>query len=349
MRILHVLNSTSYSGAENVVCQIIDMFGSDKDTQMVYCSPDGPIKSSLEDRRIDFSPVKKLIPSELKKVIKKVKPDLIHAHDFRASTIVSFSAGNIPVISHLHNNYPWLKKKGVKTVLYAVTCGRYKRILTVSASVFDEFVYGDRFRDKLTVLGNPINIGAIRSKVSPQGSEKVFDLGFCGRLAAQKNPEAFVNIVASLKTRFPNLSAVMVGDGVLKNEVLSLIDEKGLGENIKLQGFQKNPYPILQSCKLMCMPSRWEGFGLAAVEALALGTPVVCSNVGGLPGIVNDECGKVCASQEEMTRECLALLSEKSRLEYKSEKAAQRASELDNIAEYKNMLSAVYAGALNIK
>lgn len=71
------------------------------------------------------------------------------------------------------------------------------------------------------------------------------------------------------------------------------IEELGLVHVIRLYGFQKNPYIYLKQAKVMCMPSKWEGFGLAAVEALALGKPVIAAPVGGLNDIINDNCGKL--------------------------------------------------------
>lgn len=171
-------------------------------------------------------------------------------------------------------------------------------------------------------------------------------MGFCGRLSFLKNPERFVNIVGVLKSDFPNISAVMIGDGELKEEVKSLIKEKGLNDNIQLLGFQKEPYPIMQSCEILCVPSRWEGYGLVAVEALVLGVPVVCSNVGGLSGIVNDECGKVCQTEDEMIGECLQLLTRRDYLEHKSEVALIRANELNNVDSYKMTLKVFYENSL---
>ena len=55
------------------------------------------------------------------------------------------------------------------------------------------------------------------------------------------------------------------------------------------------------------MPSLWEGFGLAAVEALTLGLPVVCSGAGGLCDIVNDSCGKICKTLDEYVSELVAM------------------------------------------
>ena len=342
MKILHLLNTNSYSGAENVACQIIDLFKNEPNIEMAYCSPDGSIKETLAERKIRFVPMKKLSVLELKRVIKGENPDLIHAHDFRASIISTMVCRKIPIISHLHNNSPWLKKFGIYSFAYGATCRKYKAILTVSDSVFDEFVFGNKFRSKLTVIGNPVNVHEIQSKVLDTCNEKIYDVGFCGRFSTSKKPEGFIEIVDNLHKEIPNIKAAMVGSGEQSDEMKDLIKQKGLENVITLYGFQNNPYEIMKTFKILCMPSRWEGFGLVAVEALALGVPVVCSNVGGLPGIVNDECGKVCADDREMFKECFKLLTDKSKYISKSEKAFERAAQLDNIENYKDTVYKVY-------
>ena len=54
MKIMHLLATNSFSGAENVVCQIIDMYKNDKNLDMVYCSPNGKIKNKLVEKNIKF-------------------------------------------------------------------------------------------------------------------------------------------------------------------------------------------------------------------------------------------------------------------------------------------------------
>ena len=92
MKVLHVLSTNKYSGAENVVCQIIKMFPNE---EMVYCSPDGDISSQLKDFNVKFLPINKLSYNELKKVVQDFNPDVIHAHDLRACMVVSKFKNNI--------------------------------------------------------------------------------------------------------------------------------------------------------------------------------------------------------------------------------------------------------------
>ena len=138
------------------------------------------------------------------------------------------------------------------------------------------------------------------------------------------------------------VKAVMIGDGELREIVEEKIQELGLEEIINLKGFLENPYEILQKCKVLCMPSRWEGFGLAAVEALALGVPVVATEVGGLPGIIDESCGKLCDSKETFVEEIGSLLSDSELYRKKISGANKRAEELDNIDQYISDMINVY-------
>ena len=90
------------------------------------------------------------------------------------------------------------------------------------------------------------------------------------------------------------------------------------------------------------MPSRWEGFGLAAVEALALGKPVIATGVGGLPGFIDESCGKICSSKDEFIQESYYLLKDINYYQKKSQGAVFRANKLDNISKYIRNIEVIY-------
>lgn len=341
MRILHVLASNSFSGAENVVCQIVEMFKGEHDYEMAYCSPNGSISKVLENLDIKYFPLKSLCIKELRRVIKTYNPNIVHAHDFRAS-IISTQCTKNKIISHLHNNSPWLKKHGLKSFLFNITCKKYSRILTVSNSVFDEFVYGYKHKNKVFVLGNPINTKKIKEKADEKDINEIFDIGFCGRITPQKNLYLFLDIVKNISEKIPSIKVAVIGDGELKDKFIDEIKVRGLDNIITMFGFQCNPYPIIKNFKLLLMPSLWEGFGLVAVEALTLGVPVVCSGVGGLKDIVTDECGKKCACIDDYIKEIVELLTDNDYLKQKRCSAIVRSKELDNIIEYSKSLKDIY-------
>jgi glycosyltransferase involved in cell wall biosynthesis len=117
-------------------------------------------------------------------------------------------------------------------------------------------------------------------------------------LTPQKNIFFLLEILKDLKVLKPDMTVSIVGEGELRKEFEDKISEYNLQDNITLYGFQKNPYPYIMAAKVMCMPSAWEGFGLAAVEGMALGKPVVAAPVGGLTSIIDDSCGKLCSKKK---------------------------------------------------
>lgn len=339
-KIMHVLCTNSFSGAENVAVSIINTFKAEMD--FVYVSPDGPIREVLEENDIPFYAVKSTNISAIKKAIKDIKPDIIHAHDFIAGFCCAFAAKKIPVINHLHNNAPWIKKISPLTLAYFAASSKIKKILTVSDAVMDEYVFGKSLKNKTAVIGNQIDISSIREKAAVSQPSSPYDIIFLGRLSTPKNPIGFLEIVAAVKNSLPEVRTVMVGDGELRQQVENKIKELNLQNNVTLKGFCKNPYGYLKSSKVICMPSLWDGCPLASVEALALGKPILASPVGGLVDIVTDECGKLCETNSEFAEQIKILLANSDIYNQKSEAALSRADAFDNIKSYKQAIKSAY-------
>lgn len=340
IKVMHVLCMGSFSGAENVAITLINSLKDEVDS--VYVSPTGSIHDVLAENEIKHYIVDKVSVGSIRKAIKDEKPDIIHAHDFTAGIVSAMSTIKIPIVNHLHNNSLWIKKLCVKSIAYGLSGFRYKKILTVSDAVMDEYIFGQALKKKTEVVGNPINLQVIRDKAEEAELKDISDIVFLGRLSEPKNPVFFVEIVNELVKRIPDLKVSVIGDGELREAVEQKISEFGLEKNIRLWGFQKNPYGLVKNAKLMCMPSLWEGFGLAAVEALGLGKPVVATPVGGLKNIVTEECGSLCESKEEFTETIYKLLSDYTILEKKIKAARERADVYDNIAKYKKQIYEVY-------
>jgi glycosyltransferase involved in cell wall biosynthesis len=74
---------------------------------------------------------------------------------------------------------------------------------------------------------------------------------------------------------------VLLGDGPDRAKLANLADSLGVGDSVVFAGFQTNPLPDIASADVLCMPSRYEGFPLVLLEALALGVPVIASPSGG--------------------------------------------------------------------
>lgn len=116
MKVLHLLRSNRFSGAENVALQIINMFRDDN-IEMAYCSRDGQIRDVLSERKVKFFPVSNLSMKEIRRVVREFAPDIIHAHDATASVIAGIATAFFGrcngVISHMHVNHENMRKVNV--------------------------------------------------------------------------------------------------------------------------------------------------------------------------------------------------------------------------------------------
>ena len=342
MKILHLLKSNKFSGAENVVLTIMQLF---PEYEMIYASPDGPIKEAVTSHGYTFYSLDGTNIISVRKAIKDISPDIVHAHDFSMATNAAWASGTIPVIAHLHNNPPWLKTIHPKSVLFAASLPRIRQVISVSDSVENEFLFKSILTAKNIVIGNVVDKEKITNlSIAGEGGEKS-DLLFLGRLSAVKNPLGFCKIVKETKKKIAHIKGVIVGDGELRDDVREFTNEHDLSGNIGFVGFQSNPYPYLWNTKILIMPSLWEGFGLAAIEALCLGKPVLCSGAGGLADIVDDSCGKICVSENDYVQEIIKLLGNRSYYKQKSINAKVRAERFCDMKEYKSKLEAIYAAA----
>ena len=342
MKILHILNTNKFSGAENVAITIINNMKNDN--EIVYVSPDGSIRKYLEENQINYEPIEKVCVKEIRRVIKKYNPDIIHAHDFTASIISAMGTPKkIKIISHIHNNNIWIKKINLKTIIYLLSTLRYKKILIVSKSIIDEYVFKKFISKKIKVVGNIINIGKVKKMAQEKKFQEEYDIIFMGRLAEPKQPRKFIEVVKRLKDKFETIKAVIVGDGPLKEQSEQFIKENNLENNIELKGFKKNPYIYLKNSKILCMTSKYEGYGLVAVEALVLGKPVVATDVGGIPNIVNESCGKITSNINEMVDEITKLLNDENYYNEKSKNALKRSQEINDIDKYILKLKEIYS------
>lgn len=331
MKVLHVLASSSYSGAENVACQIIKMFEGEAD--MCYCSPNGPIADSLKEKNIELFPLKKLSIKEIKKAIKFYKPDVLHCHDLKA-TILCSRFKNLVKISHIHGNKSNMSKLSVKSLLYYMCAKKFDKIFWVSKSCFEDFKFKSKLQQKSIILPNIISIEHLKNLVNSDKNNYNYDIVYLGRLVYEKNPTRLIEIANLLKTKLPHFKMAIVGDGQYKEQLLDLIKQSNLKDNVFCLGFNSNPYKILSCAKTMLMTSIMEGTPMCAVESMSLGVPVVSTKTDGMVQLVKQgENGFLYDTNEEAANYILNIINN----EYKnlSKTTIDFAQKYNDIKEYK--------------
>ncbi|AZB33866.1 glycosyltransferase [Chryseobacterium bernardetii] len=223
------------------------------------------------------------------------KYDVVHVHLFPAqyfavlAKVLSFS--KIKLIFTEHNtentrlNNPRFRQ--IEKVIYKY----YQKIVCITPEVKKVLRTKLAIEDKkLIVVQNGININNI--KVSSVADRKL--LGFSRKdkllimvagFRLQKDQDTVIKTLKELPDEYKLL---LVGDGERRVILENLINELNLKDRVILLGVRSDVYSLLKMCDIAILSSHWEGFGLAAAEAMACGIPALASNVDGLAQVVEN-------------------------------------------------------------
>jgi len=342
MKVLHVLNSRIYSGAEKVASQIIKDF--EDEMTLAYCSPESEmVAGMLAEQNIRHITVKNLLPWNLKKVLRQEQPDLIHAHDMRATLMAALCCGKTPIISHIHNNAFDARGLTLKSIGYLYGGFRAKKIIWVSNSAFEGYFFHSLFRKKSIVLYNIIDEQQILAKKEKDPQNYDYDMIFLGRLTYPKNPQRLMKLCKILKDKQPDIKIAIVGTGELDEETMALAKKLELGETVQFLGFQSNPMKMVADSKVMILTSLWEGTPMCALESMALGTPVVSTPTDGMKDLIDDGISGYLATEDEVLAEkVLKIVNDPEHRAYLSENIKKKFAQVNDAPGYKRTIAECY-------
>jgi glycosyltransferase involved in cell wall biosynthesis len=152
-------------------------------------------------------------------------------------------------------------------------------------------IYPD-FIDKTKIIYNGYDFEKIAESASAYKSEKTFKkhrVVAVGRLDKNKNFLLQVEAIKILYEKNVDVELFILGEGEERNSIEKRINTLGLNDNVILKGFTANPYPYIKDADALIVSSHSEGFPTVVVEALALGTPVVSTRVGGVNELIKDD------------------------------------------------------------
>jgi glycosyltransferase involved in cell wall biosynthesis len=111
-------------------------------------------------------------------------------------------------------------------------------------------------------------------------------IGFFGRLIPQKGVDVLLEAFKLVLEQHSDAKLVVVGDGTLRAALETQMVEYQLSEVTQFTGWVAEAFRLMPACDLIVMPSRWEGFGMVALEAMNCGCPLIASRVSALPEII---------------------------------------------------------------
>jgi glycosyltransferase involved in cell wall biosynthesis len=173
---------------------------------------------------------------------------------------------------------------------------------------------------------------------------------FLARFTGHKQPLSLIRAFARAAEQNPQLHLLMVGDGDQKAEAVTLIESLGLKDRILLQPFRQDVPDVLAAADIFVLPSLWEGLPIGLLEAMAMGTAVIASNVDGTKEIIrHDENGWLVETDNLVGNLADALVAlgkdEQKRRRYR-EAAARTVNEQFNAANMTRQIERLYEQVL---
>lgn len=184
----------------------------------------------------------------------------------------------IPILSWVHSPVKRYVEVGIGGFEYL---GLADGHLAISNQIFSE-ISQNLNQQNVCRVGNPVVMKQEEKDERCRATEFSNRLAFVGRISKEKGLDIIIEAVALSKSEW---SIDIVGDAENKNEKLNiekLIQKHQLDNRVKMWGWQKEPWSVLENIDFLCMHSSVEGFGLVAIEALSRGIPVISTPVGGM-------------------------------------------------------------------
>ncbi|MBC7195001.1 MAG: glycosyltransferase family 4 protein [Caldisericia bacterium] len=232
--------------------------------------------------------------NNIKEKVLQEKLDLIHTYGFRGN----FYGRIISKLTKIKSisTYTSFMNEDYESVLKGIFLEKIDDLtlkipekIIVSSSSLKEYIKKRGYKKEIKVIHLGIEDNLDFYKKEDFGlNENDFVIGTVMRLERVKNPIFLIEVFNEILKKEKNAKLVIVGDGSLKEKVLSKIDELNLKDYVKLLGFRKDARKIYGIFDIFVLPSIKEGFSIVTLEAMASSLPVVVYNSLGVREMVED-------------------------------------------------------------
>lgn len=297
MKVAHVISSLTTGGAETLVAELSKIY-SEKGIETI-------VISILDIKGIPYNTLKKynikIIEFKYKNVLNpKIALDLfkytkdcdfVHTHTTYAQLYSAFFIPKKKLITTEHNTDNRRRNKKIFKIIDYFMYKKYKKIICISEAVKESLNHWLKStKEKSIVINNGINLEKYKNAKKLKKSDfkiKKEDIMIVNvaRFSNQKN---HLKLIEAMQYTNKNIHLFLIGDGELKDKIKKKINELNLNNRVHFLGLRDDVERILKTADIFILPSLWEGFGLAAVEAMAAGLPLIISDVPGLNNLFEE-------------------------------------------------------------
>lgn len=299
MKILQIINSLETGGAERLITETIPLLSKNghKVDLLVLKNVETSFLNALKKKQCcDIFTLGKSYynPLYVFKMIKYIKSyDIVHVHLFPSQYFVAISSlfcnTGTKFIFTEHNT----ANSRINNVLFKqvdkLIYRFYSKIICISPQVKETLRYKLGLNDsKLLIIQNGINLEEINATDQSRRTDFGFSsddklLIMVAGFREQKDHDTVINCLEQLPFSY---KLILVGDGPRRSILEKIIEQKNLQNRVFLLGIRSDVFSLYKMSDIAVLSSHWEGFGLAAAEAMACGIPVIASHVDGLAQVV---------------------------------------------------------------
>jgi len=299
LHVLHLVPSLEVGGMERLVCDMANE-RTQGTTSIVCLKIIGTLGKNIQSNiNITALNIPNNILIALFKVCKEIwrqKPDVIHCHNLQAHFFGSLAAQicNIPkVVLTKHGTY--IAKQGISTFVNKITLKK-SQIVSVSVEIKSKMqCWIKDCKYPIEYIPNSISLKTYdlinakqKSREMLGWSQNNYYIGIIARLSKPKDHALLIKAFNSVSLLHKNIKLVIVGDGPLKKKINSLIIEKKLTTQVEMLGERNDIPDILSALDLFVLTSSSEGIPMTLLEAMAARLPAICTNVGGISHVIQD-------------------------------------------------------------
>ncbi|ACX51280.1 glycosyl transferase group 1 [Ammonifex degensii KC4] len=306
MKVLHVIGGGEFGGAEKHILTLFRAFDPREVQMEVVCLFPAPFAELAREAgmRVEVLPMASKfdlrVVRRLRQLLTKGGYDLLHTHGVRANFLGRLAAWPWPgpvvttVHSRLAQDYPHWWDRKINLLIEKWTSSRTDHFIAVSRFLAESLVQEGIARDKITVVYNGIEL-PLPSSSSGKSFRATWGVppdvplvATVGRLHPVKGHRYFLEAAAEVRRELPEARFAVIGTGPERRELEELAYRLGIEDSVIFTGFLPEVTSCYPEFDLLVLASLMEGFGLVVLEALALGTPVVATRVGGVPEVVRE-------------------------------------------------------------
>ncbi|MGI0118193.1 glycosyltransferase family 4 protein [Zooshikella sp. RANM57] len=306
--LLHIISSSGYYGAEHVLVQYCRWLTEYHHYILCLCSDHKTLDLLVQEMETENTSVYGVVGHKLslltlvkysRQLLINKNITAINCHGYKELWVALFVSYklSIPIIMIQHG----FTRRSVKMLCYQwlnIQCCRFKKVykvICVANEIADIYLAGGVHSDKITIIPNSVDImnKALCENIAENviDSESYYMFAFVGRLSVEKGPDLFLKVYHCFLQCYPQdtpVNAVIIGDGPFQQKLVKVIEQNDKWQ-VKWVGYQSEIKHWLQRINILLITSRNEGTPLCALEAMAIGVPVIAFSVGGLVDLIEHE------------------------------------------------------------